>query len=232
MTNVDGCEQDRDQAIRLNDQMTQTVAKVCKSAGAFLIFFSTDYVFDGTKKGEYREDDPIHPLNVYGESKARGEQQVREHAGAYAIFRVSWLYGVHGKSFPRTILEKAKQQSVFEVVNDQIGRPTFTKDLAAAFRDLLVNGSDSLKKMKGQIFHLANAGACSWAEFAAAILSHAGYDKVEVKPITSEQLTRPAKRPKNSVLNLSKAERVLGLKLRPWQEAMVEFINEFAIIRR
>lgn len=227
MTNVDGCEQNRDEAMRLNVQLTKVIAEACHEAGAFLIFFSTDYVFDGSKQGEYDEDDAIRPLNVYGESKALAEKMVREHAERYTIFRISWLYGLRGKSFPRTILEKAVHQNEFQIVSDQMGRPTFTKDIAYGFRKLLTQEKYILDIMNGQTFHLANSEKTSWADFASFLLKQSGFDKARVKPIASEELTRPARRPQNSVLNLDKAESYLGLNLRPWQEAAVEFVQEF-----
>jgi dTDP-4-dehydrorhamnose reductase len=227
MTNVDGCELDPTQAILLNEQMTQYVVEAANAVDAFVIYFSTDYVFDGKKPSEYLENDPVQPLNVYGKTKLLGENVVKKTAKKFAIFRVSWLYGLRGKSFPRTILEKAKQQDVFEVVNDQMGRPTFTQDLAGAFRDLFTRDPEALEKMNGQIFNLGNGGFCSWAQFALFVLRQAGYEKAVVKPISSDQLTRPAMRPKNSVLSLEKSMELLGVRLRPWEQAGAEFVKEF-----
>ena len=226
MTHVDGCELDREGAMRLNVQMTQEIVRACNTAQAFLIFFSTDYVFDGEKQGDYQEEDPLRPLNVYGESKARAEKFIQETAEHYAIFRISWLYGFHGKSFPRTILERARPQKSFEVVSDQVGRPTYTRDLAEAFKKLLIKEPKWLEKIDRQIFHWANEGAVSWAGFAEAVLRAGGHQDSVVRVIASDQLNRPARRPKNSVLSTKKAEKVLGLRLRPWQEALADFIEE------
>ena len=232
MTQVDGCEKDRAQALALNLEMTEKVIEACNAVGAFLIFFSTDYVFDGKKHGEYRENDPVQPLNVYGETKALAENAIREKAKQYAIFRVSWLYGIHGPSFPRTILERAQQQKEFNIVSDQIGRPTFTRNLAETFCQMLMQQKPILNRIDHQIFHLANAGQTSWADFARFLLKHAGLESVMVYSISSDQLDRPAKRPANSVLSLEKAESSLHLALKPWPEAALEFIREFAIISR
>ena len=226
MTQVDDCERNREMAMLLNYQMTRDIVTACNAAGAFLIFFSTDYVFDGKKKGEYLEDDPVHPGNIYGESKALAENFIRETAEHYTIFRVSWLYGRRGKSFPRTLLERAGSQKVFEVVSDQTGRPTYTRDLAKAVQSLLLRGPEILETIDHQIFHLANEGAVSWAGFAERILKAGKYPESQVIPVTSGQLKRPARRPENSVLSTKKAESILKLQLRSWQEALTDFIAE------
>jgi dTDP-4-dehydrorhamnose reductase len=226
MTNVDACEQDREEAMRQNHLMTAEIAKACRETGAFLIFFSTDYVFDGSKKGEYLETDSTQPVNVYGESKRAAEKSIHENKPSYAIFRVSWLYGLNGKSFPRTILERARQQNSFEIVDDQVGRPTFTRDLAAYFAQSLQDTS-VLPKMNAQIFHLANSGTCSWAEFASWLLRRADFQAATVTPIKSEKLNRPAKRPLNSVFSLEKSRNLLGASLRSWQDAAGDFVKEF-----
>lgn len=231
MTHVDGCEKNPEEAIRQNAGVTRTLVKACEGTRTFLIFFSTDYVFDGKKKGEYVEEDKINPKSHYGESKALAEKEILDSKAHAAIFRVCWLYGLKGRSFPRTILEKAREQQAFEVVSDQVGRPTYTRDIAKAFKELL-NNQPILEKMDRQIFNLANSGQCSWAEFASFLLANGGYEKATVTSISSKKLARPAARPANSVLSLDKTEKVLGLKLQPWQDAALEFMQEFAMIRR
>ena len=227
MTNVDACELDRDLALKGNLHITRHVVDSANQAGALVVFFSTDYVFDGDKKGEYLETDLPSPRSIYGESKYFAETYLQDHADKYAIIRVSWLYGVQGRSFPRTILEKAPGQQRFEVVNDQTGRPTYTRDLAAIFAELLKRNPAVFEAWNKEIFHLGNQGQTSWAGFADYILKQAGYLEAVVASITSSQLARPAKRPHNSILSLKKAEERMKIRFRPWQEAFLDFLKEF-----
>lgn len=227
MTDVDGCQLRRDEAMEGNVTVTQNVVDQANRAGATVIFFSTDYVFDGTKAGEYEESDVPHPLSIYGESKYLAEQYIQRHAKRYVILRTSWLYGYWGKSFPRTILERAPKTPVFSVVSDQIGRPTYTKDMARGLVSLLARQEKIFEEVSGEIFNFAGGGrGVSWADFARGILKAAGYDQVEVREISSDQLDRPAPRPRNSVFALKKIESRLGLQLRSWDEAIPEFIEE------
>jgi dTDP-4-dehydrorhamnose reductase len=227
MTNVDGCEREPERAWRDNVDVTKNVIQVSNRVGALLVFFSTDYVFDGSKKGEYEEKDIPRPLNIYGETKYQAEQVVRGQAKQFVIFRLSWLYGLHGRSFPRAILEKAQQTDRLEVVSDQIGRPTYTADVAQALFQLISRNKNILATVSGEIFHLANEGITSWASFAEEILHLAKKNQVKVEPITSQQLKRDARRPLNSVLNLAKSHELLGLRLRSWKEAIADFVREF-----
>ncbi len=143
------------------------------------------------------------------------------------MIRLSWLYGIHGKSFARTILERAPRQKHFEVVSDQVGRPTYTRDLTAALAGLLKRDPDIFEKNNQEIFHFGNDGTVSWADFAAHILKTAAYDDAMVTAIPSTRLDRPAKRPHNSVLSLQKTRGRLGVHLRPWQDAFLDFLHEF-----
>jgi dTDP-4-dehydrorhamnose reductase len=225
MTDVDRCESDREEAVRANLTVTQHVVNAANGINACLVFFSTDYVFSGDKKGMYTEEDPVSPGNYYGETKVLAEDYIRERCRRFIIFRISWLYGLNGKSFPRTILEKAAVLKEFEIVSDQVGRPTYTQDVSAAMRDLLRDPA-LLDKKGNQIYHLSNDGTASWAQFGRFILDEAGYQGTPVREISSAKLARPAKRPANSVMSLEKAAAGLGLRLRPWQEAAREFIKE------
>ncbi len=227
MTRVDDCEFERERAVRDNAEATRGMVEACNKVKAFLIFFSTDYVFDGEKKDAYCEDDACNPLNVYGETKLLAEEAIRRDAESYVIFRTSWLYGLHGRSFPRTILNLAKAGSPLKIVSDQIGRPTYTKDIACALYELFDKNGQTSKKLNRQIFHLANQGTASWAEFAESILRAASSGEARIERISSDQRPQGAKRPKNSVLSLEKTERILGIKMRPWQEAVKDFIQEF-----
>lgn len=227
MTDVDGCERNHDLAIKGNLEVTRQVVAGANSTGAFLVFFSTDYVFEGSKDGEYSEDDLPRPLNSYGESKRFAEIYIQENSKHYVIIRLSWLYGFNGKSFPRTLLERTPQQKKFDVVNDQTGRPTYTRDLAGAFAGILKDNPRAFEKWDAQIFHFANEGSATWAQFAEYIFKQAGHEEAMVTPISSDQLGRPAKRPRNSVMALGKAQRLMGVRFRPWQDAFLDFLREF-----
>ncbi len=225
-TDVDGAESKKQEALIGNFEMTRLVADAANDAGARIVLFSTDYVFDGKKAGEYTEDDATCPANFYGETKLLAENYVQQNARKFVIFRISWLYGLAGKSFPRTILERAKNQKKFDVVNDQTGRPTYTADVAQALAGAL-DRDPGFEKTGNQLYHLGNRGKASWFDFAAYILKQAGHADAEVAPMGSEKLNRPANRPANSVLALGKAEAKLGISMRGWQESVSDFINEF-----
>jgi len=225
MTDVDGCEADRQRAMRDNVLATQNLVKESNRRRWLLVYFSTDYVFDGKKKGEYTEEDPPAPINVYGETKFLGEKYMREIGNHFVIFRCSWLYGVHGKSFPRTVLQKAQETNCLQVVDDQKGRPTFTRDVADAFLNLLSKNPRVFDSLNRGTFHLANTGSCSWAQFAVEILKRARCENVRVEFVDSSKVARPARRPSNSILSLQKVQNQLGLSLRPWEVAIDDFIE-------
>jgi dTDP-4-dehydrorhamnose reductase len=220
-TDVDGCESQKDLAFKVNAEGAGQVARVCRKAGARLIYLSTDYVFDGTSRVPYSEEAQPNPINVYGESKLGGEEAVQQAEGNYLILRTAWLYGKHGKNFVDTILRLASKQKELRVVDDQQGSPTFTRDLSRAIARLLEND------VRG-ILHVTNSGSCSWFEFAQKILETKGIPgwKTRVIPISSRQLNRPARRPSNSVLNCSRFEELTGAKMRPWEEALGDYLSE------
>lgn len=224
MTDVDECQSRRFQALQCNLESTRNMVEAANCAGAMLIFFSTDYVFNGRKAGEYDENDEPHPLSVYGESKYLAERYIRQRSQRYVIFRTSWLFGYYGKSFPRAILERAEKTKNLEVVADQVGRPTYTADLAAALTNLLVNDEKVFDKVNREIIHVANDGTTSWADYAAFLLKESHRDDVNVIPISAAQSKRLAPRPANSVLSLKKMHSVLGMHLRPWQDAVRDFL--------
>ncbi len=226
MTDVDGCQSQPQAAQRDNVEVTKNVTQAANRVDAPVVFFSTDYVFDGKKKGEYTEQDQPNPLSVYAKTKVEAEQEIQSEAKAFVIFRTSWLFGFHGRSFPRSILEKASAAKKIRVVSDQIGRPTYTRDFARALADLLSRRPHALREAAGDIFHAANAGSVSWSEFARQILTEADQTEVKVESIHTPELDRPAPRPLNSVLSLEKSRRMLGIQLRPWQEALHDFIQE------
>jgi dTDP-4-dehydrorhamnose reductase len=216
-TDVDGSERNPDQAFAVNRDGTRNVSLVAREVGAKLCYLSTDYVFDGAADRPYEPDAPVHPLNVYGASKAAGERAVQEFAGHWLIARTSWLFGAARPSFPEKILLAADSQPELRVVADQIGCPTFTRDLAQAIRELV--RAEALG-----ILNITNSGSCSWFEFAKEIVQRAGRN-TPVLPITSTEAGRPAKRPAYSVLS-PKALASHGIAMRAWQEALNAYLLE------
>jgi dTDP-4-dehydrorhamnose reductase len=217
-TNVDGCETAKEECFAVNAEAVKNIAEACRSKNIRIIHFSTDYVFDGTGTRPYKEDDRCNPINAYGESKLAGERHLQSLADDYILIRTSWLYGVKGKNFVQTILEKAKTTPTLSVVDDQVGSPTHTKDLAAAV-DLLIS-----QNLKG-IFHVTNRGSCSWYQFAVKILQESGIDDVKVIPIKSDKLPRPALRPAYSVLSMRKFISATGKTMQPWQLALQDYLK-------
>jgi len=217
-TDVDGCEKNPDLALAVNATGVENVARAAESIGARVFLVSTDYVFDGSSARPYETTDPIAPLNVYGASKAAGEETLRKYSSAWCVGRTSWLFGLHGPSFPDKILRAAETRPELSVVNDQIGSPTYTRDLAGAIRDLVC------KDARG-IVHITNAGICSWFDFAREILVQAGRSAVPIHPITTDQSARPARRPNYSVLSPASLH-TYGVELRPWQVALRAFLQE------
>lgn len=217
-TDVDGCERDAAGAFAVNAAGAGSAAGACADAGALLVQVSTDYVFDGLKGAPYAEDDPVNPQSVYGKSKLAGEEAVRAALRDHLIVRTSWLFGAHGKNFVDTILSAASSQPELEVVGDQRGCPTFTADLAAAILKL------SATPFRGTV-HVANAGVCSWFEYARAILELAGVRGVAVRETTSDRLGRPAPRPPFSALDCARCASLAGAPMRHWREAVGEYIS-------
>ncbi|HVO58739.1 MAG TPA: dTDP-4-dehydrorhamnose reductase [Dongiaceae bacterium] len=217
-TDVDGCERNPELAFAVNGTGVGNVARAAQSTGSRVLLVSTDYVFDGQGTRPYEINDPIAPLSVYGKSKAAGEAALQADAPqGWVIARTSWLFGVHGPSFPAKILQAADSRPELSVVNDQIGSPTYTRDLARAIRQLVQKGAHG-------IFHVTDEGVCSWFDFAREILALSGRSN-PVLPITTDQSARPARRPAYSVLSPASLHAV-GIRTRPWQEALRAFLAE------
>jgi dTDP-4-dehydrorhamnose reductase len=218
-TDVDGSETNPELAYTVNGTGTKNIALFAREREAKLMYISTDYVFDGQKTEPYTETDIPNPLNVYASSKLMGEQYVQQLLKRYFIIRTSWLFGRNGKNFVDTIVKKAKTGESLRVVNDQISSPTYTIDLAEAIKDFV-------QTEKYGIYHISNTGCCSWFEFACEIVNIVGLSEVDkVNPISTEELGRPAKRPKYSKLDSSKYEREIGLPLRSWQQAVKVYLT-------
>jgi len=215
-TDVDGCETNRDRAFQVNGEGVLNLARVTAEIGAKLVQVSTDYVFDGSKGTPWLEDDQVKPLSVYGRSKLAGEENARLNPD-HLIVRTQWLYGLHGKNFVETMLRLGKEKDELSVVHDQIGSPTWTVDLSCAIRALID------KDCRGT-YHAANAGSCSWCEFAAAIFAESGL-KTVVKPITTRELGRPAPRPLYSVLDCGRLQRDTGFVPDGWRDALKNYLK-------
>ena len=224
-TDVDGCETNRDACFAVNAEGVRNIACACKDSGAKIVHYSTDYVFDGTKGEPYLEDDPCRPINAYGASKRKGEQVLIETAENHVLIRTAWLYGRQGKNFVKAILAKAKDEGMLRVVDDQVGSPTFSVDLAQATK-LLVE-----RDCRG-IYHVTNRGVCSWFQFAQKILEYAQVSGVTVEPIQSHELTRKAKRPAYSVLSNRKFMEATQKAMRPWQVALNDYLTGQSHIHR
>lgn len=216
-TNVDGCETNQELALAVNRDGAAHVAEAGSQVGAKLLFISSDYVFDGAKTSPYETSDRRNPLSVYGQSKAEAEVRLQELMPECCIARTSWLFGAGGKCFPDTILKLAATRPALDVVNDQCGCPTYSIDLARAIMQLCRNDA------KG-IVHVTNAGNCTWFEFAREIVRQSGLT-TEVRPVTTEQMPRPAPRPAYSVLSSASLAR-LGVTMPSWQDALTRYLRE------
>lgn len=226
-TDVDGCEGDPDRAERINTFGTENVARASASHGVPLIFISTDYVFDGEAKRPYAENDRTNPINVYGRTKQKAEEIISKVGDQYIIARTSWLFGRNGKNFVDTVMSKAVKEKTLKVVDDQVGTPTYTRDLAAALAALV----GSIGTIGRETLHVTNSGRCSWYEFAARILREKGLKDAKVIPVRSSEYPRPARRPSFSVLDNKKFQKMTGHRTRDWSEALKEYIKNETLQR-
>ena len=215
-TDVDGCETNVETAMQVNGEGVAHLAMASREIGARLVHISSDYVFDGGKGSPYVEGDAPCPLGVYGQSKLAGEMNAAFNPD-HLIVRTQWLYGLHGNNFVETMLRLAKEKDELSVVDDQIGSPTWTVDLAHAILALLKSGHRG-------VYHAANSGFCSWNGFAKAIFEEEGL-LIHVKGMTTDELNRPARRPLYSTLDCSKLERDAGFQPQPWRAALKTYLN-------
>jgi dTDP-4-dehydrorhamnose reductase len=215
-TDVDGCESNRDLAFAVNCEGAVNVAEAAREAGSRLLLVSTDYVFDGSKRSPYQTNDARNPTSVYGESKARAEERLLEILPEVCIARTSWLFGHGGKCFPGTILKLASTRPEISVVNDQRGSPTFTGDLASALVQLC-------RASARGIVHVTNSGNCTWYEFALEIVRLSGLPAA-VKPVTTAEFPRPARRPEYSVLSADSL-RAYNIHMPDWQDALRRYLG-------
>ena len=219
-TAVDAAEDNVEMCRKVNALGTENIAKVCKELDIPMIYFSTDYVFDGEGTRPWEPDDPVvEPLNVYGLTKYEGEQAVEKYLDKYYIVRIAWVFGVNGKNFIKTMLNLGKTHDTLTVVNDQIGTPTYTYDLARLVVDML-------EKEEYGKYHVTNEGGyISWYDFAKEIFKQAGMD-VKVEPVSAEQYKAKAKRPSNSRLEKKKLDEHGFKRLPTWQDALSRYLKE------
>ncbi|MDF2635739.1 MAG: rmlD 1 [Pelosinus sp.] len=214
-TNVDGAESDEDGAFRVNVVGSQNLAAACLEFQARMVQVSTDYVFDGNTDTSYREFDKTNPLTVYGRTKYQGEEIVREILGRHYIIRTAWLYG-EGNNFVRTMLKLSKTNDCIRVVQDQVGTPTSTVDLAKVIYKLLASDAYGT-------YHGTCQGQCSWYDFACEIFRQTGKE-IKVMPVSTVEFPRPAKRPKHSVLDNYMLRMTVGDLMRDWREALKDYL--------
>jgi len=225
-TDVDGCEKRPEVAYEVNVRGAKNIAEAVKSAGAVLIFVSTDYVFDGNKKSPYTEEDQTNPLGVYGRTKLEAEKVIRQLLNRHLSIRSSFLFGKGKKGFIEAILEQARLNKSAKVVSDKFGSPTYVKDLAGA----VISLCDFVEEKKlvfaeNNILNITNAGSCSWIEYAQKVLEFSGIKGVTLFPMRLADYPFKAQRPPYSVLDNSKFISLTGQALRPWQEALKEYLQ-------
>jgi dTDP-4-dehydrorhamnose reductase len=216
-TDVDGCESNRDLAFAVNREGAANVAAAAKAAGSRLLFVSSDYVFDGKNTTPYETTDARNPQSVYGRTKAEAELALLKLIPDCCIVRTSWLFGAGGKCFPDTILKLAASRPTLDVVNDQRGSPTYVVDLARAIIRLC-------RKNASGIVHVTNAGDCSWFEFAQEIVRESSF-ATEVRPVSSQQMARPAPRPTYSVLSPASLH-AFGIEMPSWRDALRRYLEQ------
>jgi len=229
-TAVDEAESRSEVAYAINRDAPRTLAEEARKLGAMLVHYSTDYVFDGSKPGAYCEEDATAPLNVYGASKLAGEREIAAVGGRYLILRTSWVYGAQGKNFLLTMRRLAREREELRVVDDQVGAPTSTLQLAEATARLVREWSTAGEGFPAGIYHATAAGSVSWCGFARAIVAALGErDSLKVKNvvgITTEEYPMPARRPRNSVLSNEKFERTFGFRPGSWETGLADVVRE------
>ncbi len=214
-TAVDKAEEEVDKAFLINATAAKNLAQACQTSEAVLIHISTDFVFDGSKRTPYTEEDTATPLSVYGKSKLQGEEYIQEIWNKHFILRTSWLYSEYGNNFVKTMLRLAETRDEISVVNDQIGSPTYAGDLASFLLEIINKPSKDYG-----IYHYSNEGSISWYDFAAEIFKQ-HKTAVRVVPIPTSAYPTAAKRPEYSVMDLSKVKTIFGSTIPLWQQRVI-----------
>ena len=223
-TAVDAAEDNQELCRKINVDGTRNIAEVCKAMDIPMMYFSTDYIFDGQGENFWKEDDEKQPLNVYGQTKYEGELAVQELVQKYFILRISWVFGVNGNNFIKTMLRLGKERGAVGVVSDQIGSPTYTYDLAKLVIDMIQTD-------KYGAYHVTNDGLCSWYEFACEIFKQAGLD-VKVTSLTTAEYPAKAARPFNSRMSKDKLINA-GFEMLPeWQDALRRYLKQLTILKK
>lgn len=217
-TAVDKAEDELELCRKVNVDGPRNIAAVCKEIGAKMIYISTDYVFPGIGDKPYEADDPTGPLGAYGQTKLDGELAVKEILSRFFIVRISWVFGINGNNFVKTMLRLGKERKEINVVCDQIGSPTYTADLAPLLCDMVVTE-------KYGTYHATNEGYCSWAEFTEEIFKLAGYS-TKVIPIPTSEYPTKAKRPLNSRMSKKSLDRAGFKRLPLWQDAVSRYVSQ------
>ncbi|MGX5437184.1 dTDP-4-dehydrorhamnose reductase [Bacillus thuringiensis] len=217
-TQVDQAESDEEAAFKVNAEGTKYLAQAAEAVGAKFCYISTDYVFDGTKDTPYKADDQTNPQTVYGKSKLVGEQYTQEYCSKSYIVRTSWVFGLYGNNFVKTMLRLAEENKELGIVHDQVGSPTYTTDLARFIISLVQTD-------KYGVYHGSNSGVCSWYEFAKEIFKQSNIEIV-VNPLKTEDFPRPAARPKYSVLDKGMIEENGFESFQNWKEALKDFLKK------
>lgn len=231
-TAVDKAESEPELAHRINAQSVEALAKAAADCGAALVHISTDYVFSGQEPSPRSETDATGPLSVYGKTKLAGEEAIRENLPAHVILRTAWVYGVHGKgNFVKTMLRLGKERSQLSIVADQVGSPTWAKDIAEAITELSA-GLLSAPNSYAGTYHFTNSGTASWYDFAVAIFEEAKALGMllaidTVNPITTAEYPTPAQRPPYSVLSGQKTAEALGHEAPPWRESLKRMLQQY-----
>jgi len=226
-TNVDLCESERDQALRINAEAPCVVAEICQDKNARLVHFSTDYVFDGEKREPYTESDPANPISVYGESKRAGEKFVLQTGDRHLIVRVSWVFGPDRPSFIDGIIKRARESNYVDAIADKFSTPTYTRDIAQMLPQFFE------LNVEGGILHFANFGECSWQEYAQWALDCCASEGIALKAKkvgalkVADMKDWIARRPVYSVLSTAKYSRLTGDSPRAWRDAVADYIRHF-----
>ncbi|MEH6679585.1 MAG: dTDP-4-dehydrorhamnose reductase [Sediminicola sp.] len=218
-TAVDKAESEKEKAFMINAEAVGNLAEVCSAYNVILLHISTDFVFDGTKTSPYTEEDEPNPINVYGASKLKGERYIQELLKKYFIIRTSWVYSEYGHNFVKTMLRLARERDEISVVSDQIGSPTYARDLAIILIKIITTASD-----KYGLYHYSNEGGISWYDFAKAIFEITG-NNVHVNAITSEAYVTNARRPFFSVMANNKINYKLNLEIHSWKKILMSHLT-------
>ena len=221
-TAVDKAEDEIELCRKVNRDAVENLAKAASKVGAKVLHVSTDYVFDGTKTSHYLETDPVCPASAYGNTKLEGEQVLVANCNDYVILRTAWLYSIYGNNFVKTMIRLGKERENLNVVGDQVGTPTYARDLADALMDI-VSASEKGKFIPG-IYHFSNEGVCSWYDFTVKIHELAGITTCKVNPIETKDYPTKATRPAYSVLSKEKIKADYGIHIPTWEESLADCI--------